>query len=413
MGADEIEQAQSEQGWNYGYGYVCAGCVDDETLARKIAADAYADENCDYCAGTPAAPIDTLLQAFFDGLHTEYSLAGDELAYFGGELVPLNHWEGDDLVNQYVDVLHGERLQETVREAARHEDVWVERHFIEPRQDEALLDGWRRFSHQVMYRTRHVFWLAPPHKGEAYLGGGEIPAAAILDTLGDLIPQAGLLHEIPAGHRLWRARAHEDLKQQWSASLLGTASPAQARHPNRMSPAGIPLFYGADSPATAIQEVARHATPSTKFVTYAAFETTRSCAVVDFTRLGPIPTIFDTDRSHLRRALMFLHAFVTRLSADPEDREHLEYVPTQIVTEYLLRVFGRERPLDGLVFASAAGREGLCTVLDTPQTHCLEPGAPEPGEHAALRLVSGTLQANQPLPPLARAEKKPGPSTDA
>ncbi|QHC33526.1 HEPN-associated N-terminal domain-containing protein [Streptomyces sp. HF10] len=89
-------------------------------------------------------------------------------------MVPVKHWEGDELVNEYVDVLRGEDLQETVREAARHDDVWVERHFIEPRHDEALLDGWRRFSHEVMYRTRHVFWLAPSHPDEAHLGGGEI-----------------------------------------------------------------------------------------------------------------------------------------------------------------------------------------------------------------------------------------------
>ncbi|QHC30503.1 hypothetical protein [Streptomyces sp. HF10] len=74
MGADEIEQAQADQGWDYGYGFVCAGCVDDETLARKIAEDADEHETCDYCDRAPAAPLDTLLEAFFDGLHTEFAL---------------------------------------------------------------------------------------------------------------------------------------------------------------------------------------------------------------------------------------------------------------------------------------------------------------------------------------------------
>ncbi|MFS0695949.1 HEPN-associated N-terminal domain-containing protein [Streptomyces nitrosporeus] len=397
MGADEVEQAQADQGWDYGYGFVCARCVNDEALARKIEGDADEDETCDYCTRAPAAPIDTLLEAFFDGLHTEFSLAGDELAYFGGELAPTRHWEGDDLVNEYADALLGEDLRETVREAARHDDVWVERHFIEPRHDEALLDGWRRFSHEVMYRTRHVFWLAPPSQNEAHLGGGEIPAPAILDALGGLIPQVDLVHEIPAGHRLWRARTH-DAEQHWTACDLGTASPTQARHPNRMSPAGIPLFYGADNPTTAIQEVARHAVGTNKLVTYAAFETTRACRVIDFTRLGPIPTIFDTDRAHLRRALMFLHEFVNLLSADAGADEHLTYVPTQIVTEYLLRVFNPERPIHGLVYSSATGRDGRCVVVDIPQTHCLDPGDAEPDAQAALRLVSGTLHANQALP---------------
>lgn len=390
--------AEAEQGWSYGDGYVCSGCVDDETLARKISADAEEGVVCDYCQQTPAAPINTLLEAFFDGLRTEYALAGEELAYFGGELVPIDRWEGDELVDQYAEVLRSEDLQETVRDAARYDDVWVERDFIEPRQDKALLDGWERFSHQVMYRTRHVFWMAPPDKDEDGLGGGEIPAAAVLDTLGRIIPQAGLVREIPAGHRLWRARAHESAEQRWSARQLGTALPAQARHPNRMSPAGIPLFYGADSAAAAIQEVARHATDATRLVTYAAFETTSSCTVVDFTCLGPVPSIFDTDRSHLRRALIFLHEFAQRISADVDGREHLEYVPTQIVTEYLLRVFEQGHPISGLVFtSSAAGQDGLCTVLDISQDHCLDPTDPEPEEGIALRLVPGTLRANQSL----------------
>ncbi|WP_433546530.1 hypothetical protein ACQPZG_16595 [Streptomyces sp. CA-294286] len=78
MGAGDVWATQAEQGWDYGEGFVCAGCVDDETLAAKIAADAEQDEACDYCERVPAAPIDTLLEAYFDGLRTEYALAGDE-----------------------------------------------------------------------------------------------------------------------------------------------------------------------------------------------------------------------------------------------------------------------------------------------------------------------------------------------
>ncbi|MFD0391827.1 RES family NAD+ phosphorylase [Streptomyces nogalater] len=148
--------------------------------------------------------------------------------------------------------------------------------------------------------------------------------------------------------------------------MLGTALPEQARQPNRMSPAGIPLFYGADSREAAVQEVTRHASDHISYVTSAAFETTGPFRVVDFTLLDPVPSLFDTDRAHLRRALMFLHEFVKQISAGADGREHLDYVPTQIVTEYLLRVFDRQHPVDGLLFASsAAGPGSVCTVLDT------------------------------------------------
>lgn len=398
-GSKDVWQAQTDQGWDYQYGYVCAECVDDDFLAAKIQADAHNEDACDYCERVPAAPIDTLPEAFFDGLRTEYALAGDESAYFEGELVSAHDWDGPDLVDCHAGVLVSDELQATVREAARRDDVWVERDFIAPREDEALLDGWQRFSHQVKYRTRHVFWLAPPDRGEDLLGGGEIRAAAVLETLGQLIPQAGLVRDLPSGYRLWRARAHETVEEHWSASKLGTALPEQARHPNRMSPAGIPLFYGADSRETAVQEVTRHASDRATYVTSAAFETTLPFTVVDFTRLEPAPSLFDTDRAHLRRAIKFLHEFVKQISADAEGREHLDYVPTQIVTEYLLRVFNPQHPVAGLVFiSSAAGQGSVCTVLDTPQDHCLDPDDPVSGERPALRVVPGTLHANQPLP---------------
>ncbi|MFE6160622.1 HEPN-associated N-terminal domain-containing protein [Streptomyces sp. NPDC056486] len=398
MGAYEVEETQVEQGWDFGDGYVCAQCVDDEALARKITVDAVTDGACDYCTGRPAAPLDTLLAAFFDGLHTEYGLAGGELAYFGGELVPSESWDGDELVDEYADVLVPGALQEAVRQAARADDVWVRRHFIEPRRDQALLDGWERFSEQVKYRTRHVFWLAPPHEKEAYLGGGEIPAADVLQALGDLIPDAGLVRELDPGQRLWRARAHQADEHPLSARELGTALPEQARRPNRMSPAGIPLFYGADSRQTAIDEVARHVAGRGWRVTSAAFEITRPCTVIDFTRLAPVPTIFDTGRSHVRHALNFLHQFTERISADTDGHEHLAYVPTQIVTEYLLKVFSAQRPVDGLVFTSSAAIDsGVCTVLDIPQGRCFDLTGPEPDGHPALRMVPSTLLSDQPL----------------
>ncbi|MGI5144275.1 HEPN-associated N-terminal domain-containing protein [Streptomyces sp. CA-106110] len=400
MGGD-VWLMQDEQGWSCSDGLVCAGCVDDEVLAEAIRSAARDDEICDFCEASPAADIDVLLEAFFDGLRTEYATATDESAYFEGELVATPSWDGPELVDEYADALRGDELHTAVRNAAIADQVWVERDFIAPRRDQALHDGWERFSYQVMYRTRHMFWMTRQVEDERFLGAGEIPAEMILDALGELIPAVELLHELPAGHRLWRARTHALVDEPWNARLLGTALPEQAVQPNRMSPAGIPLFYGADNPHTAVHEVTRHAGDKTPLVTYAAFETTRPCTVVDFTRLQPVPSIFDTKRAGARRTLMFLHDFVDRLSADADGREHLEYVPTQIVTEYLLRVFSQDRPVAGLIFASAtdpSAEGGVCTVLDVSQQRCLDPSQPEPDDGLCLRLLPDTLHADQPLP---------------
>ncbi|MFC9105534.1 hypothetical protein ACFT08_31740 [Streptomyces rochei] len=58
------------------------------------------------------------MEARLNRLHTEYGLSGDESAYFERELVPTRHWDGPDLVDCHAEVLRGDELQATVREAA-------------------------------------------------------------------------------------------------------------------------------------------------------------------------------------------------------------------------------------------------------------------------------------------------------
>jgi hypothetical protein len=49
----------------------------------------------------------------------------------------------------------------------------------------------------------------------------------------------------------------------------------------------------------------------------------------------PFPSLFDEQRRHLRAGLSFLHDFAADLAKpiEKDGREHIEYVPTQIVTE--------------------------------------------------------------------------------
>ncbi|MFB7225422.1 HEPN-associated N-terminal domain-containing protein [Streptomyces sp. NPDC056227] len=399
MGTGDALHAQWEQGWRYTDDFVCADCVDDEALSKALRAAQEDEQQCSFCQNAPAAELDALMEAFFNGMSTEYADALDEGAYFEGELAALRSWDGQDLVDEYAEVFRSEALHTAVRNAAGLDQVWVERDFIAPRHDQALQDGWERFCEQVMYKTRYVFWMTSREDDEQFLGAGEVAAADILHSLGAMIPDVGLVHELPAGHRLWRARTHTTPDVDWGARDLGTASPLQATQHNRMSPAGIPLFYAADEPNTAISEVARHTAGKASWVTCAAFETTQPCTIVDFTRLGPVPSLFDPDNSHLRRTVMFLRSFVTRLSASCEGREHLEYVPTQIVTEYLLRVFRQDQPVAGLAFTSAAHAAGggACVVLDVPQERCLA-SEESPGSALGVRLVPGSLRTTRLSP---------------
>jgi len=168
-----------------------------------------------------------------------------------------------------------------------------------------------------------------------------------------------------------------------------------------MSPAGISMFYGAENPATAIQEVAVRADGKHKWVTVGAFETSGPCVVVDFTCLPTVPSMFDPERGRQRRPLLFLHQFVAQLSQPARvTYEQIDYVPTQIVTEYLLRIFAKGQLVTGLLYPSAL-TGASSAVLDIPHDHCVDQApsreADKETSRPRLGLLPGSLKSG-PLP---------------
>jgi hypothetical protein len=65
-------------------------------------------------------------------------------------------------------------------------------------------------------------------------------------------------------------------------------------------------------------------------------------------------SMFDPERDRLRRPLLFLHKLVAQLSRPARvTHEQIDYVPTQVDTEYLLRIFAKGKLVVGLLYASA------------------------------------------------------------
>jgi len=391
---------EDEQGWSFTSQHVCTGCVDDYALQAAVGAAEDAEATCDFCGNSPAAELDVLLEAFVNGLRTEYGNADNEGVYYDGReggyqgAVTEDTW---DLVGEFWDVLTGDGLLDAVRDAM-HDTTWVEVDFHQPRRDEALSASWNRFCEAVQYQTRYVFWLRRDEAEEEQARWtGEILATHILDELGELIDDLGLLRPLPAGHRLWRARQHPLPTIAWGASALGTAPRERATQANRMSPAGIPMFYGAENPETAIQEITVRASEKDKWVTVGAFETSQPSTVVDFTNLPATPSMFDLERVYQRRPLLFLHKFVAQLSqpARAQEYEQIDYVPTQIVTEYLLRIFAKGQPVAGLLYPSALTGD-TSAVLDVPHDNCVDPAGPGwDDEKLRLVLVPGSLETKR------------------
>ncbi len=383
---------QDDQGWNFSTQFVCTGCVSDYALEAAIADEASADEVCDFCGGGPAASMDVLLGAFFAGLRNEYGRADDEGVIWDGReggyqmAATRDTW---DLIGEFSDVLSGDGLVDAVRLLA-HDTMWVERNFAWRRRDEVLDDAWARFCRTVKYETRYVIWLNEQTSSEEAAMTGEIPPARILHDIGDLLTRLRLgVRVLDAGYSLWRARTHDGPGKTFDAGGLGTVPADKAKQPNRMSPAGIPLFYGAEEMDTAIQEVSDG---TTQCVTAGRFQTSQPCTVVDFTALPEVPSMFDPELGADWRYLSFLHRFAAEVSKpiDPGD-SNIDYVPTQILTEFFLRIFN-SAGVDGILYDSATVPGTVCAALDVPNDRCVEQttGWDSSGE-LRLGLVAGSI----------------------
>ena len=96
----------------------------------------------------------------------------------------------------------------------------------------------------------------------------------MLAAIGDTVHELGLIRRLAYGMSVFRVRAHHASEHPEDAASLGATAASLIRSSERMSPAGVPPFYGALDEDTAIIE-ARHANPHSEALTLARFG---SCA---------------------------------------------------------------------------------------------------------------------------------------
>ncbi len=155
-----------------------------------------------------------------------------------------------------------------------------------------------------------------------------------------------------------------------------------------MSPAGIVMFYGSSETDTAVAEIDDRPELG---IAVGTFRTLRDLRIVDLTRL-PRPLRFFEPQPETnienRYVLSFLNSFGRSMAArvEPGDREHIDYVPTQVVTEWFrTRSLANEPNINGILYRSAQRAGGSSLVLFADQDKI----ALSDDEVAATRQESG------------------------
>ena len=215
---------------------------------------------------------------------------------------------------------------------------WSKTSYFSLGPDQTLTYGWKSFCQFVISKSRY-FFLNAPNKSYDVNQHDEMNPIEILDAVASIIQNLKMIKVIPVTTEIKRVRIVNDYKEATTASDLGSPPLDFCNMANRMSPAGIPMFYGAFDLETSIKETFEPEPNLTKKAVAGSFYPCRDLNVIDLSQKFKVPTIFSQVRSY-RFEKRFLYDFIKDFTKPIEraDRAHIDYVPTQIVTEYFRHI---------------------------------------------------------------------------
>lgn len=370
--AEEVEA----RGYDEVEGEICLAHVTDPALEADLREDVTTGV-CFLCgreADEPAVvPVESLMATFMESFRYFFTTS-DELPWdnedgiYVGPQVDTRQAVYELAADAFEPAVMDDAL-ELVASAIGGDNEWTT--WGTAAETDDLDYEWSQFAETVMYEARFVFLDDDARR--------DLPSRFLRKLREYVDERNGLVRTLSAETPVFRGRLCEKPGEISStAQDLGPAPRGRAAA-NRMSPQGIALFYGSSDAETAVAEIAGHGVDPLGVV--GRFATTRDLTVLDLTVRPSLPSPFDQARRREYRMLSFLGSFVGAITAPviPDGRQHVEYVPTQVVTEYLRRVAAVE--LDGIVLPSLqTGRrtfvlffdsDGVANVTDEPTSQSL------------------------------------------
>lgn len=342
---------------------VCAACIEDRAL-QEVVEDNLTECECDYCGRRKDNPIACDLDVVIDYMR---GFIEEEYCEPVEEVRDLDAWAlfaeiGFDVSN---DQLRNDLID------AFQDHPWCRNHYFSLAFGDAHIYGWEDFCNSVKHRRRYTFWSERNEDDGGY--GDGVPAPAdMLSRLDEIVRKYRETAEV--GTRFWRVQVLDadeaPLPHRFTSPPLDNATV-----PNRMSPAGISMFYGAVDIDTAYEEVVALDNLDSKAVWGIQFESVAPFNLLDLTCLPDPPSYFSERGYESHDLVRFLKFFRHDLAApiERDGREHIDYVPTQVFTEYVryeMKAFSGE-PFHGIVYPSSkTGRP--CYVIFADQEQCLD-----------------------------------------
>ena len=337
--------------------HVCYHCFDDCALSEFVENSA-TESHCDFCDENSDEPIavevSEVAREIEQALYKEYDDPANWLGYVsadGGYQGPT--YGIRDLLETEGLTLPRDDDSQLIETIVSHiqNDLWCQRNPFSGTEDEVLTWSWERFCEVVKHQRRYFFLDETKDSWSDELGTRQI-----LAKIGESCDKHELVTELDADNRFYRVRKFGSGGPLTGSYDFGPPPAEKSIMTNRMSAPGIVMMYVSEEPETALRETVDKAGD----YGIAEFVTMRDLLILDLCDLPPIPSIFENTPEileyELRPSLIFLHTFAADLSKpiERDDRVHIEYIPTQIVTEYFRdRVYSDNRRVDGIRYESS------------------------------------------------------------
>jgi hypothetical protein len=341
--------------------YICGNCIGENYLKKYINGNGFQD-TCSYCQKKEIVMIfDEVIDIIKDGfLHfyeDPYNEHGREYVEYAEDVGCL--YEAADLVSEYIDC-----------EKAVFDDIvsrlcdqsWCKKEWTRFDTSEENKFTWETFKKLTKHELRFFFNLKKGFCEDEYVRYTQ--PNDMLKTILNISNRLKLFTILKKGTIIYRARAGEYL----SKDDLCSPAPNQSIFPNRFNPAGISMFYGSDDINTSLLEIHQCSDCSV-----GQWELLQDLLIYDLTKFqfkdgkyyyNKFPSIFDDEKRKYYHDYKFILDFASDMSkkVTRNKSENIDYIPTQIITEYLKF---NKKGLKGICYYSSInGQKNYCLFLD-------------------------------------------------
>ncbi|MBK7845117.1 MAG: RES domain-containing protein [Bdellovibrionales bacterium] len=353
----EWERRQEEKWAPIEDSQVCTRCFVDDEL-KKFIIEGSDGVGCDYCEDVGAKKrksrnINDVIERISEAIRGHYEDPAEHMAYETAEGGYLGSTTDTyDLLEELVEV-ENPCVLDAVRGAFEH-TLWCKKNPYSDDPSDVMFQDWTSYCEFIKHKKR--FFLSDT-KG-------------MFDGIVRDFKKLKLFKIIKPGNQFFRARTFQSTNPFPLKFEEITSPPKKVliKQANRMSAAGISLFYCSATSETCKSEARTSNVYGIQhdMVAYASFSTKKTLRLLDISKLPHVPSIFgSTDRIE-RENLIFLRMFRDDIMkpVKRDGREHVEYIPSQIFTEYIrFYVKNGLHSINGICYPSTQNSNGLNYAL--------------------------------------------------